>query len=125
MTSTPIRTMTSPTASTAYWATAIAVLADCFATVSSPSMLGESPEASCQAPVALLKPGSRFCFLPPCGTDESFSLLTTDHDPAAVSEAVAPTGSRGATLSAAGPGAGVQDCSLGAGIGVGSGAGRN
>src|SRR5256885_7101248 len=120
-----MRTITSPTTSTAYWARAIAVPADRFATGSSFSRLGASPEASCQEPVAPPDPPSRFFWAPSWPTDMSFSELTTDHDPAAVAEPVAATGSRGATFSAAGLGAGVQDGSLGAGIRVGSGAGRN
>src|SRR2546430_2329083 len=98
------------------------VAVDRFATGSSASRLGASPDASCQAPV----PPEPFFFLSPSWPPaSSFSLLTTDHDPAAVPEPADATGSSAATGSAAGLGAGVQEGSLGAGLGAGSGAGRN
>src|SRR5438445_574489 len=68
MTTTPIRTMTSPTTSTAYCAIAIAALG--FLAMSSPSSPGSSPAASCQeAPVC---PGSGWA--PGGGRDGGFRL---------------------------------------------------
>src|SRR5579864_2967898 len=82
-------------------------------------MPGESPDASCHAPVG---PPLSFFFdraSPPA--EVSFSGLTIDHAPAAVAEAVAEAAG---AMGSAGLGAGVHEGSLG-GMGVGSGAGRN
>src|SRR5882724_8930874 len=110
--------MTRPTTRIAYCANAIRLPAGRLASGSSAPSPGASPDASCHAEGS----SPRFFFFPSdsAATDESFSVLTTAHEPPAVADAAA--GSRGATGSVAGAGAGVQDGSLGA-LGVGSGAG--
>src|SRR5437899_6553488 len=122
MTRTPINTITKPTTSTAYWATAISVPLDRCTSGSSASVPGALPEASCHAEVGA--PFSFFFFESGCATVSSLVVLTTDHEPAEVPEAAGATGSAGG-IGSAGRGAGVHTGSLGTGAGVGSGAGRN
>ena len=82
-----MRTITRPTTSTAYCATAITVPLERLAAGSSDSMPGASPEASCHDPVAT-SPFPFFFFDPPSALAESsLAELTTDHPPAAVVEA--------------------------------------
>ena len=124
ITSTPIRTITRPTTSTAYCATATMVPLGRCGSGSSASIPGASPEASSQDELGA---SSFFLFFDPflvsgSAPADSLVVLTTDHPPADVDAAAGARVGAGASGSA-GFGAGVHDGSLG-GIGVGSGAGR-